>query len=639
MAPAETQEVDRIPDSVQPADGKSIFSKIKQLVQKVGKGLQWANDNVYKPFIKPFAKPILGAQGPVGKTIGKRFLMKATHLQQAGTIKEILLGNAVVSFTNDGEHQYSIKKIKPESQIPALFDKEIIISLSDTDHDITQIQNSFLQVVLTANIQLDDKFDKINESYKNGLVLFLGLKSGSNLIREYTIYHRGKIIDGSLQNDATTESFIQNTIKPKIEKNNRKLIHSLYENIHNFGKSTCGTYINMREVEELIGNQTAIPYTIPIRFRVSIPLDDHLIFSAFTDYPNGLFGDLKIEFKINPHIFVLCQVNPKISMAKCYTMNKDDLLSISQQKLMDIDLMFRNWSPTFQYTKQFSQLGCIADLKTGLHAEPLTESGLKNLVCDIKHVTINIKNYVMTEMTASMAGCKATDACLNRVRQLYSQRPFVVPAQRVEVWPLPTSATLTGTLTSQNIPLSHVTDFCLLFPKEARATTCFENPCYQNIQVTICRRNFPDMLMNLLDQQLFQLQLNASNLVLLFEVTDKFEDALTTPRNSVNRKLNPHTNLISFLITLQCERNSNGTLTFDGLDTRNQNTSVELRGAPIYQGATDSYFSVDKSGKKPPPPILCTVHDTFWLFSPAAGGSCIYNTNYSFDEVIGPLTG
>ncbi|KAA6359352.1 MAG: hypothetical protein EZS28_045121 [Streblomastix strix] len=48
-----------------------IFSKIKQLVQKVGKGLQWANDNIYKPFIKPFAKPILGALGPVGQTIGK----------------------------------------------------------------------------------------------------------------------------------------------------------------------------------------------------------------------------------------------------------------------------------------------------------------------------------------------------------------------------------------------------------------------------------------------------------------------------------------------------------------------------------------------------------------------------------------
>ncbi|KAA6359850.1 MAG: hypothetical protein EZS28_044623, partial [Streblomastix strix] len=354
--------------------------------------------------------------------------MKATHLQQAGTIEETLLGNAVVPFTNDGEHHYSIKEIKPESQMPALFDKEIIISLSDTDNDFKQIQNSFLSVVLTANIQLDDKYDKIDESYKDGLVLFVGLKSGSNLIREYTIYHRGKTIDGSLQNDATTESFIYNTIKPKSEKNNRKHLHSLYENIHNFDMSACGTYISMREIEELIGNQTAIPYTIPIRFRVSIPLDDLFIFSAFTDYPNGLFGDLKIKFKINPHAFVFCQVNPIISMAKYYTMNKDELLGNSQQKLTDIDLMFRNWSLTFQYTKQFTQLGRTADLITGLHAEPLTESGLKNLICDIKPATISIKNYVIAEVTANMAGYKATDACLNRVRQFYSQRPFVVPA-------------------------------------------------------------------------------------------------------------------------------------------------------------------------------------------------------------------
>ncbi|KAA6360442.1 MAG: hypothetical protein EZS28_044031 [Streblomastix strix] len=116
---------------------------------------------------------------------------------------------------------------------------------------------------------------------------------------------------------------------------------------------------------------------------------------------------------------------------------------------MGIDLMFRNWSLTFQYTKQFIQLGCTADLITGLHAEPLTESGLKNLICDIKHVTINFKNYVITEVTANIAGYKATDACLNRVHQFYSQRPFVVPAQRVEVWPFPTSAIITGIRTSE----------------------------------------------------------------------------------------------------------------------------------------------------------------------------------------------
>ncbi|KAA6394714.1 MAG: hypothetical protein EZS28_009757 [Streblomastix strix] len=469
-----TQEVDRIPDSIYNLQ----MVKLSSWPQFFIKGY----DSIH---------PIYPIKS-ISKTINmNRFLMKAIHLQQARTIEETLLDNALVPFTNDGEHHQAIKEIKPESQMPAIFEKEIII-------------------MLTASIQFDDKFDKIDESYKEGLVLFVGLQSA------------------------------------------------------------CGTYINMREIEELIGNQTSVPYTIPIRFRINIPFDDLLIFSAFTDYPNGLFG-------------------------------------------------------------------CTADLITGLHAEPLTVSGLKKLVCDVKPITINIKNYVIIEVTANMAGYKATDAFLNRVRQFYSQRPFVVPAQRVEVWLFPTSATLTGIRTFQNISLPHVNDLCLLFPEDARATTCFENPCYQNMQITNCGRNFPDMPMNTFDQQFFQLQLNASNLDLLFEATDEFEDALATSRNTATRRLNPHTDLTSFLITIQCERISNGALTFDGEDTKNQNTSVELRGAPVYQGATDSYYNVDTSGKRPPPPILCTVHDTFWLFSPAAGRSCIYDTNRSFDEVIGPL--
>ncbi|KAA6368329.1 MAG: hypothetical protein EZS28_036146 [Streblomastix strix] len=101
------------------------------------------------------------------------------HLQQLGTIEATLKSNSVDAFRNDGEHHYSIKEIKPELQMPALFDKEILISLSDSDHDVTQIQNSFLSIVLTANVQFDNKFDGNEEAYKDGTVLFIGLKSAS----------------------------------------------------------------------------------------------------------------------------------------------------------------------------------------------------------------------------------------------------------------------------------------------------------------------------------------------------------------------------------------------------------------------------------------------------------------------------
>ncbi|KAA6355069.1 MAG: hypothetical protein EZS28_049404, partial [Streblomastix strix] len=351
----------------------------------------------------------------------------------------------------------------------------------------------------------------------------------------------------------------------------------------------------------------------------SIPLDDILVFSGFTDYPNSVFGDLKIKFRINPNAFVFAQVIPIISVAKYYTMNKTDLMASEPDKLKNIDLLFRNWSLRYQYTKQFTQMRCTADLITKISIEQITDNGLKNLMCSISLVTLSMKNYVLTEVTANMSGSKATD--------------------EVEAWSFQTSATTTGIRTSQNIPLSHVTDLCLFFLKDARATTCYENPCYHNMQVTTYGRNFPDMPMNTLDQQFFQMQLNASNLDLLFEATDEFEDTLTTPRNTASRRLNPHTDFTSFMIKLQCECNSNGALTFDGLDTQNQNVSVELRRTPIYQGDTDCYYNVDLMGKRPPPPILCTIHDTFRLFGPANGGSCVYDVNNTFDEVISQIEG
>ncbi|KAA6372329.1 MAG: hypothetical protein EZS28_032146 [Streblomastix strix] len=138
---------------------------------------------------------------------------------------------------------------------------------------------------------------------------------------------------------------------------------------------------------------------------------------------------------INPNAFVFAQFNPTVSLAKYFAMNKDKLQSSGKQKLMDIDLFFRNWSLSFQYTKQFTQLGCTADLITSIRTEQLTPSGLKNLVCDIAPVTVSIKNYVVTEVTANMAGYKATDACLAKVRDFFSTRAFVVPSQRVEISP------------------------------------------------------------------------------------------------------------------------------------------------------------------------------------------------------------
>ncbi|KAA6397973.1 MAG: hypothetical protein EZS28_006499 [Streblomastix strix] len=349
--------------------------------------------------------------------------------------------------------------------MPALLYKEILIGLSISDHDVSQILNSFHSVVLTANVQFDNKFDGFEEAYKDGTVLFVAFKSASQIIREYTIYHRGRIIDGTQQNDSTTEQFNYNTVQPRSEKNDRKHIHSLYENIPKYDTSAFGTQIAIREIEEVIKDQIPVPYTMAIRFRLSIPLDDILVFSGFTDYLNSLFGDLKIKFKINPIAFLFAQVNSIISMAQYYTMNKTDIMASGPDKLKNIDLLFRNWSLGYQYTKQFTQMGCTLDLITKISIEQITDSGLKNLMCSINPVIFSVKNQVVTEVNKNMSGYKATDDCLKRFREFYANKQLDVPSQRVESSSFPTSATTAGIKTSQNIPLSHATDLCLLFLK------------------------------------------------------------------------------------------------------------------------------------------------------------------------------
>ncbi|KAA6364231.1 MAG: hypothetical protein EZS28_040242 [Streblomastix strix] len=178
---------------------------------------------------------------------------------------------------------------------------------------------------------------------------------------------------------------------------------------------------------------------------------------------------------------------------------------------------------------------------------------------------------------------------------------------------------------------------CLIFPKDPRQTTCFENPCYQNMMINTLGRNFLDFPMNTLNEQFFTMQLATNNLDSTFEATYEYQDSLATSRGSATRRYNPNTDITSFIITIQFEHNSNGELTFDGSDTKNKNTSIEQKGQPIYQGAIDTYYNVDFNGKHPPSPVLCTVHDTFWIFTQLNRRQCNYDITHSIDEVIGQV--
>ncbi|KAA6381511.1 MAG: hypothetical protein EZS28_022961 [Streblomastix strix] len=110
--------------------------------------------------------------------------------------------------------------------------------------------------------------------------------------------------------------------------------------------------------------------------------------------------------------------------------------------------------------------------------------------------------------------------------------------------------------------------------------------------------------MNTLNEQFFTMQLQANNLENIFEACDEYEDSLATPKAGNTRRYNPIRDYASFFITIQCEYNSNDTLIFDGLNSKNQNTPIELKRHPLFVGKVCTYYNVDTIGKHPPPPIL-----------------------------------
>ncbi|KAA6390510.1 MAG: hypothetical protein EZS28_013962 [Streblomastix strix] len=85
-----TQEIDLLQDAILPADSKRmgfpasvyrnaggyinwwgiIFSKLKKLVQVVGKGISWMNDKIVKP-IMPITNALLSSLGPAGSMVAK----------------------------------------------------------------------------------------------------------------------------------------------------------------------------------------------------------------------------------------------------------------------------------------------------------------------------------------------------------------------------------------------------------------------------------------------------------------------------------------------------------------------------------------------------------------------------------------
>ena len=488
--------------------------------------------------------------------------------------------------TNDGTRSFIIRTEDCHDQnAPFNQSQETRLKITHSDHMISQITEGFINFKIKLTIQLskDIQSTHVNDTEKLGKI-FVGFKSSNQLLDQLQIYSNN-ISSGYQQNECCREGFCYSTIKPYSEKKTRKYTHSLYENVSDYSQSVCGTYVDLNT---LMDGQKH-----DVEFEMNLPFEDMLAFQAFDLYPNRIVGDIEIRFYVKPVGLVYCQVDPrKIKEVKEFM--EDSTIASTFKSI-----------PIFKHG--FTQIGNdskIAALNVGSDKSitPTTES-----------ITLSCLGLTVTSCKSNMFGFGVKESTLQAIEQMFSE-PVSIPSQQLDYNAFPTAPTAAGVQGTMNSPLSNITSITVVFPKHANDYTCFDNPIYHNLQLTINGKNYPDEPVSTLGARFLQYQLVASELDGGIQCTKEFEDSLTMPKNKDDgtRYKNTLSDASSFMLNIQTERSRGGYL-FDGLDSNGQNVPIQIRGQPIHSGDGDTYFNCDETGKNhPPPPQVFFCRDTYF---------------------------
>ena len=495
--------------------------------------------------------------------------------------------------TNDGTRSFIIRTEDCHDQnAPFNQSQETRLRITHNDHMISQITEGFINFNIKLTLQLSEVITDIHSGDEKQLgKIFVGFKSSNQLLDQLQIYSNN-ISSGYQQNECCREGFCYSTIKPYSEKKTRKYTHSLYENVSDYSQSVCGTYVDLNT---LMDGQKH-----DVEFEMNLPFEDMLAFQAFDLYPNRIVGDIEIRFYVKPVGLVYCQVDPrKIKEVK---------------EFMEDESIAATFTETPVFLHQFTQIGNeskIAALKIS--------SG--NVTSTTKAVTLSCHGLTVTSCKSNMFGFGVKESTLQAIASMFSE-PVSIPSQQLDYNAFPLAPTRAGVQSTINAPLNNTTSISVMFPKHSNDYTCFDNPIYHNVQLTINGQNYPDEPISTLGARFLQYQLVASELDGGIQCTKEYEDSLTMIKNNETtgkRFKNTLSDASSFMINIQTERSRGGYL-YDGLDSNGQNIPIQIRGQPIYSDAQDTYFNYDESGQNhPPPPQLFICRDTYFTVDTSNG--------------------
>ena len=526
-----------------------------------------------------------------------------SHLNVRLTNKNQVQGNVANYFenlsklvqVNDGTRSFVLRTVDCHDQAaPFNSSQETRIAITHSDHQISQITDGFLTFQVRLMLQLtgiDASFADKDHLCK----LFVGFKSSNQILDQLQILCRN-LSTGYQQNECCREGFAYSTLKPRNEKKTRKYVHSLYENVSIYSPSVCGTYIDIAEFKD------GLPH--PVEFEINLPFDNILALQAFDMYPHIICGDLELKFYVKPRGLVWCMVDP--TNVKDYK----EMMEGETIKFACDD----NMSAMFKHG--FTQINNSAVIINRFTEGASGVDGVAKIDVARGACTLQCTGMEIRSLKSNMYGFNVTSESLQKIAQMFNT-PQIIPSQQLDYNAFPIAATAAGIQSTINMPVTNTTCISILFPKYDNDYTVFENPIYNNLQLTVNGKNMPDEVVSSQGARFLQHQLIASDLSGGLECTKEFEDSIVMAKNtsSGNRYSNTLSDGSSFMWTVQCERNNAG-YTYDGIDSNGQNIPIQIKGQPLYSGINDTYYNVNAEGTiHPPPPQIWLCRDTFFVLS------------------------
>jgi hypothetical protein len=595
---------------------------------------------------------------------------------------------------NEAENKYMLRNPISLTSLPALKDTDIDLYLTDVNMDIVKFQNSYFTLDLSIDVSFPNGFplffgtkpnfipdfvdpsdvypkwkdfytDTSSADYNAAFdhwydipifqdlakmqFIFFGFKSATDVISKLNVKYNNLDISDAITDKYKYQSFYINVVKPKIEKENKKNIHTLWEEAHDFNQSICGKYVSYWELYQahLSGNNK-----ITIVFPVNIKFDDIIHFLAMDEYPNSVFGQLRLTIQVQPDALVWCPVNPRASIEKLLETYVPDSASnsiLAQTPfsfLSQIANQLTNCDYNHIYDKRFFNQRTLG--RTPMNIMGYSIGDIVQLATYFtKDICIQVETVKVNAATSNIYGYKLKHSYIEKLKKYYTDKPMIVPSEKIRFHLYGTAPLINGLEVSSQFPIRNAKELVFLFPRTAFDLTCFCNPILDSFSVTIQNEAYPTNPTSTVSADFYNQQLNAACLGGILACTESFETSnVAIPSWTYPGRDRIHHDNTEFAHFLLLQRPSANCYNQDSPLNFDQSSSVQLSGKYLIMKnpdntsiMVDNYYILNRHNRQPhhnepvvegetasssstvvpqetnvTPPIMLAISDSFWIF-------------------------